>query len=110
MGRVSYLEQRASSNLQKKTTSGIGRDRLIAQPLSYCPKPSGKRFLRLSFITFLKKLMATERAVRERWRQGDTSVRYPSGLFPPSRTSTGCRHPIRTIHAFSATLGGRVSF
>jgi hypothetical protein len=31
-----------------------------------------------------KKLMATARAVRERWRQGDTSVRYPPGLFPPS--------------------------
>ena len=72
----------------------IGRDRLIAQPLSlsYRPKRSGKRMwcladkraLRIAFITFFKKLMATARSVRERWRQGDTSVRYPPGLFPPS--------------------------
>ena len=43
-----------------------------------------KRSLRIAFITFFKKLMATARSVRERWRQGDTSVRYPPGLFPPS--------------------------
>ena len=43
-----------------------------------------KRSLRISFIAFFKKLMATARAVRERWRQGDISVRYPPGLFPPS--------------------------
>jgi hypothetical protein len=45
---------------------------------------SDKRSLRVSFIAFFKKLMATARAVREKWRQGDASVRYPPGLFPPS--------------------------
>jgi hypothetical protein len=80
--RISHLDQRAAAK------------RLIAQPLSlsYRPKRSGKRMwcladkrsLRISFIAFFKKLMATARAVRERWRQGDISVRYPPGLFPPS--------------------------
>ena len=92
--RISYLEQRAAAKRLKEKKSVIGRDRLIAQPLSlsYRPKRSGKRMwcladkraLRIAFITFFKKLMATARSVRERWRQGDTSVRYPPRLFPPS--------------------------
>jgi hypothetical protein len=92
--RISHLEQRAATKRLKEKKSLIGRTRLIAQPLSlsYTPKRSGKRMwcladkrsLRIAFITFFKKLMATARSVRERWRQGDISVRYPPGLFPPS--------------------------
>jgi hypothetical protein len=94
LDRISHLEQRAVTRRLKERKSLIGRDRLIAQPLSlsYRPKRSGKRMwcladkrsLRISFIKFFKKLMATARSVRERWRQGETSVRYPPGLFPPS--------------------------
>ena len=92
--RISHLEQRAAAKRLKDSKPVMGPSRLIAQPLSlsYTPKRSGKRMwclsdkrsLRISFISFFKKLMATARAVRERWRQGDTSVRYPPGLFPPS--------------------------
>jgi hypothetical protein len=94
LARISHLEQRAATKRLKEKKSLMGRERLIAQPLSlsYRPKRSGKRmwcladkrFLRIAFITFFKKLMATARSVRERWHQGDTSVRYPPGLFPPS--------------------------
>jgi hypothetical protein len=94
LDRISHLEQRAATKRLKEKKSLIGRDRLIAQPLSlsYIPKRSGKRMwcladkrsLRTAFIKFFKKLMATARSVREKWRQGDTSVRYPPGLFPPS--------------------------
>ena len=92
--RISHLEQRAATKRLKDSRSVIGGSRLISQPLSlsYRPQRSGKRMwclsdkrsLRVSFIAFFKKLMATARAVREKWRQGDASVRYPPGLFPPS--------------------------
>jgi len=92
--RVRMLEQRAE---KKRTLEGkrvLGRERLIAQvfDISYRPKRSGRRMwclsesrrVRVEFISFLKALMRKARAVRDRWRQGDVTVPYPPGLYPPS--------------------------
>lgn len=92
--RVTLLEERAAARRARERKTIIGRKQLEAQPmdLAYRPQRSGrrmwclseKRSIRVTFINFFRNLMAQARAVRERWQQGDTSLRYPPGLFPPS--------------------------
>lgn len=71
----------------------IGEERLKAQPMdaSYTPRKFGKKMLcichdkniRISFINFVKDLIAKAREVKKLWSNGDFSVKYPFGLFPP---------------------------
>jgi hypothetical protein len=92
--RIALLEERAARNRVKAKKTVIGSDRLVAQPLdlSYRPRRSGrrmwclseKRAVRVAFIEFFRNLMARARTVRERWRSGETWLRYPPGLFPPT--------------------------
>lgn len=74
--------------------SVIGREKLISRPIDpfYRPQRSGKRMCclsedraqRVEFINFLKDLYARASEVLQRWRQGDFSVPFPPGLYPPS--------------------------
>jgi len=94
IARVRYLEQRAALIRSRHGHRVVGKEQLLRQVLSVSYRPqrygkrmwclSEKRSVRKKFITFLKDLMAKARSVRERWYQGDFSVPYPPGLFPPS--------------------------
>ncbi len=92
--RVRTLEQRAKRKREREKKRVIGRERLIAQQidLTYRPSRKGKRTwclshkraLRAQFIRMLKRLRRDARAVLALWRLGDTSAKYPPGLYPPS--------------------------
>jgi len=94
IARIRTLEERAERKRVREKKRVMGRERLIAQVLdtTYRPKRNGrrmwclseKRSVRVEFIQFFKALMQKARAVRERWRLGDMTVRYPPGLYPPS--------------------------
>ena len=94
LNRIRLLEQRAEQKRQKENRSIIGAKKLLAQKLSlsYRRKASGrrmwclseKRSVRVAFIRFFRALMNTARSIREKWGTGDTSLRYPPGLYPPS--------------------------
>ena len=83
--------------LQKRLEAGkcsFGRQRLIEQAFNttHLPDRSGKRMwclsddvkLRKEFIAWVKELLSQARQVYLRWKEGDFSVKYPSGLYPPS--------------------------
>jgi REP element-mobilizing transposase RayT len=92
--RVRTLERRAQRKREREKKTVIGRERLISQKidLTYRPSRKGKRTwclahkrsIRIGYIRMLKKLRQEARAVLALWRSGDTSVRYPPGLYPPS--------------------------
>jgi REP element-mobilizing transposase RayT len=92
--RVRTLEGRAQRKREREKKTVIGRERLISQKidLTYRPSRKGKRTwclahkrsIRIGYIRMLKKLRQEARAVLALWRSGDTSVRYPPGLYPPS--------------------------
>ena len=58
----------------------------------YMPKRTGKKMwclcddpvLRAAYINWAKSIKKQARAVYERWKQGDFSVSYPPGVFPPA--------------------------
>ncbi len=91
---IRYLELRAERKRQRQHKRVIGRERLIKQrfDLFYRPDRKGKKMwclsdergLRVEYIRFLKQLRQEARRVLALWRAGDTSVRYPPGLYPPS--------------------------
>lgn len=92
--RIRTLEARAERLRERLNKRVMGRERLIKQviDLSYKPARKGrkmwclsdKRSLRIEFIRGFKKLKQEAKAVLALWRSGDTSVRYPPGLYPPS--------------------------
>lgn len=92
--RVRRLEERAEKVRLRSGKRVLGRERLKNQVLDlrYRPKRCGrkmwclseKRSIRVAFIRFFRDLMHQARAVRDRWRGGDTSAKYPPGLYPPS--------------------------
>jgi len=62
----------------------------IAAP--YTPTRTGKKMIclgsdkkdRASFIAFIKLLIQRGREVFEEWKKGNTHLKYPLGLYPPS--------------------------
>ena len=72
----------------------LGRDLLAAAhlDLDYVPQRKGKKMwcicddvdLRVRYIEWAKSLKKQARAVYERWKAGDYSVKYPPGVFPPA--------------------------
>jgi len=92
--RIRHLEERAKLKRKRLHQSIIGKEKLIRQriDLTYRPIRTGrkmwclseKRCLRVKFVSFLKDLMSAAREVRKRWFQGDFTLPYPPGLFPPS--------------------------
>ena len=94
IARIRLLEERAEKKRIREKKRVIGKDRLIAQvfDITYRPRRTGRRMwclsekrrVRVEFIRFFKALMQKARAARERWKQGDVTVPYPPGLYPPS--------------------------
>lgn len=76
----------------------IGWRRLVATAIGreYKPERSGRRMwcichdrkLRKKFIRWAKNLVCQAKEVLERWRQGDRSIPYPPGLYPPGMPKT----------------------
>lgn len=91
---IRYLEERAERKRKRQNKRVIGREQLIKQELdlSYRPERKGRRTwclsdvrsLRIEYIRFFKKLRQEARRVLALWRKGDTSAKYPPGLYPPS--------------------------
>lgn len=91
--RIRTLEERAARLRIKTGKTVLGRIKLLLERLNttYRPKRSGKRMwclsekrsVRVRFITFFKELMQRARGVRQRWLNGDLSIKYPPGLYPP---------------------------
>lgn len=91
---VRYLEERAERKRKRQNKRVIGREALIKQVLDLFYRPSRKgrrtwclsdvRSLRIEYIRFFKKLRQQARRVLALWRTGDTSAKYPPGLYPPS--------------------------
>jgi hypothetical protein len=85
---------RAERKRQRQRKRVIGREKLMQQglDLTYRPDRKGKklwclsddRTARIEYIRFLKKLKQEARRVLGLWRMGDTSAKYPPGLYPPS--------------------------
>jgi hypothetical protein len=92
--RIRFLEQRAEKKRERERKRVLGRERMITQVFdtTYRPQRTGrrmwclseKRSVRVRFIRFFKMLMRKARRVRERWKMGDVTVKYPPGLYPPS--------------------------
>ena len=90
--RARELEARESRVREKRRC--LGRERLMNQPmdLQFSPKKFGEKMWcicsdkerRIEFINFVKALLSKAHRVYLRWKQGDYSVPYPIGLFPPS--------------------------
>jgi REP element-mobilizing transposase RayT len=91
---VRYLELRAERKRQRQRKRVIGRERLIHEKLDLTYRPDRKgrktwclsddRTARIEYIRFFKKLKQEARRVLALWRMGDTSAKYPPGLYPPS--------------------------
>lgn len=91
---IRYLEQRAERKRQRLHKRVIGRERLLRQELdtTYRPARKGRRMwclsddksLRIAYIRSFKQLKQEARKVLALWRIGDTSAKYPPGLYPPS--------------------------
>lgn len=92
--RVRTLEARAERKRARENKRVMGRERLLKQELDLSYKPSRKgrkmwclsdrRSIRVEFIRAFKKLRREARRVLALWRLGNTTVRYPPGLYPPS--------------------------
>jgi len=84
-----YREQRA-----KEGKSVISPAKLIQTEIAapYTPKREGKKMIclgsdkkdRVSFIESAKELIQTGREIFEEWKKGNTALKYPLGLYPPS--------------------------
>jgi len=91
---IRYLEVRAERKRQRQHKRVIGREKLIRQELDVTYRPdrkgrrtwclSDERSLRIEYIRSFKKLKQEARRVLALWRKGDTSAKYPPGLYPPS--------------------------
>lgn len=92
--RIRILEARAQRLRLRQNKTVMGRERLLNQKLDLSYKPSrrgrkmwclsDRRSVRIQFIRAFKMLKQKARGVLALWRAGDTSARYPPGLYPPS--------------------------
>jgi REP element-mobilizing transposase RayT len=91
---IRYIEMRCERERKRKNQRVMGRTKLLNQAidLSYRPIRNGRRStclsdnvaLRVSYLKKFRELRAKARRVLTLWRMGDTSERYPPGLYPPS--------------------------
>jgi REP element-mobilizing transposase RayT len=91
---IRYLEVRAERKRKQQHKRVIGREKLKRQELDVTHQPNrkGKRMwclsdnrpARIEYVRFFKKLKQEARRVLALWRMGDTSAKYPPGLYPPS--------------------------
>jgi hypothetical protein len=91
---VRYRELRAERKRERQHKRVIGRERLMRQELDVTHRPERKgrrmwclsdnRAARIAYIRSFKKLKQEARRVLALWRMGDTTAKYPPGLYPPS--------------------------
>lgn len=94
VNEVRSREERHRKRRELANKPVIGRKRLTEQPVgtAYVPERTGKRMLthcddkdiRKATIKWLRALIQRGKEVLAEWRRGNTSVRYPLGLFPPT--------------------------
>ena len=90
------LRQAEEKYRKKRTEEGrsvIGAAKLRRKnlDLSYIPNRTGRRTwiicsdigLRIKIIEYIKSLVKQAKDVYCRWKQGDFSISYPPGLYPP---------------------------
>ena len=84
-----YREERKRSGV---APIGAGRLQLARIGRSYQPEREGKKMIclgsskeiRAPFIEFAKELFQSAKEVMAMWKQGDVTVPYPLGLYPPA--------------------------
>ena len=94
---IEMVREREAGHREAREAKGrsvVGRRRLedISVGAPYQPDRRGRRMLvhsvdrefRKKQIRWIRELIRVGREVLERWRQGDFSVSYPMGLFPPT--------------------------
>ena len=92
--RVRMQEEEHRRERQRRGMGVIGRRKLVQRPVGtpYTPKRSGRKMLthsndpekRRETLKWMMALIRHGREVQEQWRQGDMTVSYPMGLFPPT--------------------------
>jgi len=92
--RLKEIERDMAQLRKRQGITLPSSDQVFKQPIntSYKPKAFGRRMwcicsdipLRIAFISFIKKLRSQAREVRAKWLQGNMSVPFAVGLFPPS--------------------------
>ena len=74
---------------------------------------SEKRSVRVQFINFFRRLMEKARGIRQLWLSGDTTVRYPPGLYPPNMPKladvVSWQRIVQCLFAGSSPQGRRVA-
>lgn len=104
LSRVQKAEEEFNEERDKAGRSCMPYRKLVSTPIGaeYKPEREGKRMLvhchdkplRRLIIRWCKELIARGREVLRRWREGDYSVPYPLGLFPPSFPRLGELLPV----------------
>lgn len=87
-------EEQFAAQRRIENKSVIGQAALAAAhlELDYTPERSGEKMwcisddkdLRASYIKWAKNIKTEARRVYECWKEGDFSVSFPSGVFPPA--------------------------
>ena len=111
IARVRHLEERAKTKRERERKNVMGAQRLLTQrlDLTYRPNRSGKRMnclsvykdLRIDFIDMLKDLYSKGKEVLKNWKNGDYSVPYPLGLYPPSMPKLGELLELKGLPSFA---------
>jgi len=94
---IQKIEQKEELNRVERKQRGvgvIGATRLAGTTIgsAFMPSRSGRRMrvhcvdkaVRIETLFWMRELQEAGRRVREQWRIGDYSDRYPMGLFPPN--------------------------
>lgn len=96
---VSKTENRFKVKRDANNEKVIGVDRLIRASfdLNYRSKRKGKRTycicsqisLRVHILQTIKALVKEGKEIYQRWKEGDHSLRFPIGIYPPSMPRMG---------------------
>ena len=92
--KVGRLQIPAHPKVGRLQIPAMSKEELQTQPIDtpYTPKKHTPQMWcictdkqrRISFIIMVKEMRRQARAVFEAWKRGETSLRYPPGMFPPS--------------------------
>lgn len=101
--RLKEIEEEYRLKRKEEKRTVIGREKLLSGSLdpTYVPDRKGKRMwchsddpiIRKTFIGWLKSQIAEAREAYEAWSQGDFSIQFPVGFFPPSSPRTANLQP-----------------
>jgi len=96
---VEKTDQKFNKKRESNNQTSIGTERLISSPINlhYRSKRKGKRSycissqisFRVQIIKSIKALIDEGKEIYQRWKQGDHSLRFPIGIYPPSMPRLG---------------------